>query len=156
MKALKRKLGIEKAEERLGLDKVYAMRDKMSDKQLSDALKRASTEEAIKKILSSRAEEKSSKKTKESETKTTTEQKSKDSSSTKDKPLSGTVEGEGTSRSSFNDSTRKTSPKPDDYYDPIDSVFVNNTTVSNARNSQQSQIGQNYIYDLLLLEDKSR
>lgn len=51
MKALKQKLGVEKVEQRLGLDKIYEMRDKLSDKDLADALKRASTEKAIKKIL---------------------------------------------------------------------------------------------------------
>lgn len=56
MKAVKKQLGLEEAEKRLGLDEVYKMRDKMSDKQLADALKRASTEKAIKKILDENAE----------------------------------------------------------------------------------------------------
>ena len=51
MKLVKKKLGVYKTEERLGLDKVYELRDTLSDKQLSDALKRATTEKAIKKIL---------------------------------------------------------------------------------------------------------
>lgn len=55
MKALKKKLGLEEAEKRLGLDAVYKNRDKLSDKQLTDALKRANTVKAIKKILDDEA-----------------------------------------------------------------------------------------------------
>lgn len=66
MKALKKKLGLEKVEERLGLDKVYEMRDKLSDKQLQDALRRATTEKSIKRILDESKQE-SDKRKKEKE-----------------------------------------------------------------------------------------
>lgn len=58
MKALKKQLGIsgEETAKRLGLEEVYAKRDKLSDKQLTDALKRATTEKAIKKILDENAD----------------------------------------------------------------------------------------------------
>jgi hypothetical protein len=54
MKALKKQLGITKAEPRLTLQDVYNKRDKLSDKALMDALKRANTEKAIKKLLDER------------------------------------------------------------------------------------------------------
>lgn len=54
MKALKKSLGIEKEKKRSTLKDVYNNRDSMSDKDLADALKRATTEEAIHKILVSR------------------------------------------------------------------------------------------------------
>lgn len=57
MKALKKKFGLEEVEKHIGLDKVYEMRDKLSDKELSDALKRASTEKTIKKMLDESAQE---------------------------------------------------------------------------------------------------
>lgn len=57
MKALKKKLGIkeiEKEVKRSTLKELYDKRDKLSDKELSDALKRASTEDAIENILKRR------------------------------------------------------------------------------------------------------
>lgn len=162
MKALKRQLGIEKVEKRLGLDKVYEMRDKLSDKQLADALKRASTEKAIKKILDEAAEETGKKQTKtvsddvkkESDKKASKEKKT--AASKQDDRVSGTVEGEGTSRSKMKDDAKfEKREKSSDYYDPIDSYFVNDTPVSDVRNSSQANVGRLYINDLLLLEDKS-
>lgn len=55
MKALKKQLGIEKAEKRLGLDEIYKKRDSLTSNQLSEALKRANTEKAIKRILDENA-----------------------------------------------------------------------------------------------------
>lgn len=57
IKALKKKFGLEEVEKHIGLDKIYEMRDKLSDKELSDALKRASTEKTIKKMLDESAQE---------------------------------------------------------------------------------------------------
>ena len=57
MKSLKKKLGIkeiEKEVKRSTLKELYDKRDKLSDKELSDALKRASTEDAIENILKRR------------------------------------------------------------------------------------------------------
>lgn len=51
MKALKKKLGLEEVEERLGLEKAYKLKDKLSDKQLQEVLRRTNTERAMKKIL---------------------------------------------------------------------------------------------------------
>ena len=57
MKLVKKKLGLEEVEKKLGLDEAYKLRDQLSDKQLSDALKRANTEKAIKKMLDDAGEE---------------------------------------------------------------------------------------------------
>ena len=51
MKAFKKKMGFETEPKRLSLKEVYNKRNNLSDKVLSDALKRATTEKAIKKIL---------------------------------------------------------------------------------------------------------
>lgn len=75
----------------------------------------------------------------------------------KPETVTGTVEGEGTSRSSMKDnSTHQKKEKSSNYYDPIDTHFVNDTSVYEVRNSEQARIGQSYINELFLLEDKSR
>lgn len=52
MKAVRKKLfGTEETEEPFNLSKIYKNKDKLSDNELSAALKRANTEKAIKKIL---------------------------------------------------------------------------------------------------------
>lgn len=161
MKALKKQLGLEKAEKRLGLDKVYEMRDKLSDKQLQDALKRASTEKAIKKILDEReAERKTStssnegvKQTSSTENKNTKSSKTEQSKS--DESLKGTVEGKGNSKSNIKneqDQTYQKKEKPDDYYDPIDSTFADDT-VSGVPATTRST-GSKYVNDILLIEEK--
>lgn len=158
MKALKKQLGIEKTEKRLGLDKVYEMRDKLSDKQLTDALKRASTEKAIKKILDENAEE--AKKARPSGT--ASEEKKSDSatktSDTKkdDDRVSGEVFGEGTSSSKYkNDSSHTKNEKSADYYDPNDVEFVKDTKISDVPSTVISS-GRSYMNELLLLEDKKK
>ena len=162
VKALKKRLGLEKAEKRLGLDKVYEMRDKLSDKQLQDALKRASTEKAIKKILDEReAERKTSTSSNESNKQTSsTESKNTKSSKTEqsksDEPLKGTVEGKGNSKSNIKndqDQTYQKKEKPDDYYDPIDITFSGDTTVSGVPATTRST-GSKYVNDILLIEEK--
>ena len=153
MKALKKQLGLEKTEKRLGLDKVYEMRDKLSDKQLQDALKRASTEKAIKKILDEREAER---KTSTSSTESKNTKSSKTEQSKSDEPLKGTVEGKGNSKSNIKndqDQTYQKKEKPDDYYDPIDTTFSGDTTVSGVPAATRST-GSKYVNDILLIEEK--
>ena len=153
MKALKKQLGLEKTEKRLGLDKVYEMRDKLSDKQLQDALKRASTEKAIKKILDEREAER---KTSTSSTESKNTKSSKTEQSKSDEPLKGTVEGKGNSKSNIKndqDQTYQNKEKPDDYYDPIDITFSGDTTVSGVPATTRST-GSKYVNDILLIEEK--
>ena len=162
MKALKKQLGLEKAEKRLGLDKVYEMRDKLSDKQLQDALKRASTEKAIKKILDEREAERKTNTSSNEGTKQTSFTESKNTKSSKteqsksDEPLKGTVEGKGNSKSNIKndqDQTYQKKEKPDDYYDPIDITFSGDTTVSGVPATTRST-GSKYVNDILLIEEK--
>lgn len=162
MKALKKQLGLEKTEKRLGLDKVYEMRDKLSDKQLQDALKRASTEKAIKKILDEREAERKTSTSSNEGTKQTSSTKSKNTKSSKteqsksDEPLKGTVEGKGNSKSNIKndqDQTYQKKEKPDDYYDPIDITFSGDTTVSGVPAATRST-GSKYVNDILLIEEK--
>ena len=153
MKALKKQLGLEKTEKRLGLDKVYEMRDKLSDKQLQDALKRASTEKAIKKILDEREAER---KTSTSSTESKNTKSSKTEQSKSDESLKGTVEGKGNSKSNIKndqDQTYQKKEKPDDYYDPIDITFSGDTTVSGVPATTRST-GSKYVNDILLIEEK--
>lgn len=161
MKALKKQLGLEKTEKRLGLDKVYEMRDKLSDKQLQDALKRASTEKAIKKILDEREAERKTSTSSNEGTKQTSSTESKNTKSSKteqsksDEPLKGTVEGKGNSKSNIKneqDQTYQKKEKPDDYYDPIDSTFADDT-VSGVPAATRST-GSKYVNDILLIEEK--
>ena len=162
MKALKKQLGLEKTEKRLGLDKVYEMRDKLSDKQLQDALKRASTEKAIKKILDEREAERKTSTSSNEDTKQTSSTESKNTKSSKteqsksDEPLKGTVEGKGNSKSNIKndqDQTYQKKEKPDDYYDPIDITFSGDTTVSGVPATTRST-GSKYVNDILLIEEK--
>ena len=162
MKALKKQLGLEKTEKRLGLDKVYEMRDKLSDKQLQDALKRASTEKAIKKILDEREAERKTSTSSNEGTKQTSSTESKNTKSSKteqsksDEPLKGTVEGKGNSKSNIKndqDQTYQKKEKPDDYYDPIDITFSGDTTVSGVPATTRST-GSKYVNDILLIEEK--
>lgn len=162
MKALKKQLGLEKAEKRLGLDEVYKMRDKLSDKQLQDALKRASTEKAIKKILDEREAERKTSTSSNEGTKQTSSTESKNTKSSKteqsksDEPLKGTVEGKGNSKSNIKneqDQTYQKKEKPDDYYDPIDSIFADDT-VSGVPAATRST-GSKYVNDILMLEEKN-
>lgn len=162
MKALKKQLGLEKTEKRLGLDKVYEMRDKLSDKQLQDALKRASTEKAIKKILDEREAERKTSTSSNEGTKQTSSTESKNTKSSKteqsksDEPLKGTVEGKGNSKSNIKndqDQTYQKKEKPDDYYDPIDITFSGDTTVSGVPAATRST-GSKYVNDILLIEEK--
>ena len=153
MKALKKQLGLEKTEKRLGLDKVYEMRDKLSDKQLQDALKRASTEKAIKKILDEREAER---KTSTSSTESKNTKSSKTEQSKSDETLKGTVEGKGNSKSNIKndqDQTYQKKEKSDDYYDPIDTTFSGDTTVSGVPVTTRST-GSKYVNDILLIEEK--
>ena len=162
MKALKKQLGLEKAEKRLGLDKVYEMRDNLSDKQLQDALKRASTEKAIKKILDEREAERKTSTSSNEGTKQTSSTESKNTKSSKteqsksDEPLKGTVEGKGNSKSNIKndqDQTYQKKEKPDDYYDPIDITFSGDTTVSGVPATTRST-GSKYVNGILLIEEK--
>ena len=162
MKALKKQLGLEKTEKRLGLDKVYEMRDKLSDKQLQDALKRASTEKAIKKILDEREAERKTSTSSNEGTKQTSSTESKNTKSSKteqsksDETLKGTVEGKGNSKSNIKndqDQTYQKKEKPDDYYDPIDITFSGDTTVSGVPATTRST-GSKYVNDILLIEEK--
>ena len=162
MKALKKQLGLEKTEKRLGLDKVYEMRDKLSDKQLQDALKRASTEKAIKKILDEREAERKTSTSSNEGTKQTSSTESKNTKSSKteqsksDEALKGTVEGKGNSKSNIKndqDQTYQKKEKPDDYYDPIDITFSGDTTVSGVPATTRST-GSKYVNDILLIEEK--
>ena len=162
MKALKKQLGLEKTEKRLGLDKVYEMRDKLSDKQLQDALKRASTEKAIKKILDEREAERKTSTSSNEGTKQTSSTESKNTKSSKteqsksDEALKGTVEGKGNSKSNIKndqDQTYQKKEKPDDYYDPIDTTFSGDTTVSGVPATTRST-GSKYVNDILLIEEK--
>ena len=162
MKALKKQLGLEKTEKRLGLDRVYEMRDKLSDKQLQDALKRASTEKAIKKILDEREAERKTSTSSNEGTKQTSSTESKNTKSSKteqsksDEPLKGTVEGKGNSKSNIKndqDQTYQKKEKPDDYYDPIDITFSGDTTVSGVPATTRST-GSKYVNDILLIEEK--
>ena len=162
MKALKKQLGLEKTEKRLGLDKVYEMRDKLSDKQLQDALKRASTEKAIKKILDEREDERKTSTSSNEGTKQTSSTESKNTKSSKteqsksDEPLKGTVEGKGNSKSNIKNDQNQTyqkKEKPDDYYDPIDITFSGDTTVSGVPATTRST-GSKYVNDILLIEEK--
>lgn len=76
---------------------------------------------------------------------------------TKAETVTGTVEGEGTSRSNMKDnSTYQKKEKPSNYYDPIDSYFIEDMPVHEVRSSEPARIGQSYINELFLLEDKSR
>ena len=162
MKALKKQLGLEKAEKRLGLDKVYEMRDKLSDKQLQDALKRASTEKAIKKILDEREDERKTSTSSNEGTKQTSSTESKNTKSSKteqsksDEPLKGTVEGKGNSKSNIKndqDQTYQKKEKSSDYYDPIDTTFSGDTTVSGVPATTRST-GSKYVNNILLIEEK--
>jgi len=128
MKALKKQLGITKAEEKLGLDKIYAMKDKMSDKQLADALKRASTEKALKKILDENAAEAKA-----------AAQKQVD---------------EYNAKLQKENEPDKSSPYSKSGDELTDARLVVDTPMSEVRNSEQALIGQTYIAGLL--EDKSK
>lgn len=52
-KALKKKLGLEKAEKRLGLEEAYNKRDKLETSKLKEVLNRARTENDMKKLIDS-------------------------------------------------------------------------------------------------------
>lgn len=124
---------------------------KYSSKQLQDAAARFNNESKIKEYA---AKEKADK---ESVKSSATENKTNKSADTKSEKVSGIVEGEGTSRSNIkNDTGFKKKEKASDYYDPIDSHFVNDTPMSEVRNSEQARKGHDYVNDLFLLEDKSR
>ncbi len=65
------------------------------------------------------------------------------------KVYTGKVSGKGTSTRKTENSKKE---KPADYYDPIETEFVNNTTVSNARNTSAYRTGLSYIERLLLTD----
>lgn len=125
MKALKKKLGLEEAEKRLGLDEVYKNRDKLSDKQLTEALKRANTEKAIKKILDDNADA----------AKAAAQKKVDEYNAQREREASSNV----------------SSPYRVKGKNVVDSVLSTNskTTMSEARGSETLQIGQRYIAGLL-------
>lgn len=136
---------------------------KLSSQQLKEASSRFTYEDNIKKRANEeKANRESSKNTTngddaKSTKSSATENKTNKSTDTKSEKVSGTVEGEGTSRSNIkNDKGFEKKEKPSDYYDPIDVRFVNETPMSTVRNSEQARIGQSYINELFLLEDKSR
>lgn len=115
---------------------------KLTSKQLQDVNVRFTNEDKIKeRAANERAAREADKKAAES----------------KAEKATGTVEGEGTSRSKMkNDTGFEKKQKSADYYDPIDSRFVNDTPMSEVRKSEQARIGHDYVNELFLLEDKSR
>ena len=145
MKSLKKKFGIEKDDEpkRLSLKEVYAKRNKLSDKVLSDALKRANTEKTIKKMLD---EEESERK----KNQTTNDSKPNDS-----KPKNN--------ESATDDSTTQNSTKPKekksksrDAYDFTERVIDEylpkdwgEIVVDALDSSGLTTVGQAYVTELL-------
>ena len=70
--------------------------------------------------------------------------------------MKGTVEGKGNSKSNIKndqDQTYQKKEKPDDYYDPIDTTFSGDTTVSGVPAATRST-GSKYVNDILLIEEK--
>lgn len=133
---------------------------KLSSQQLKEASSRFTYEDNIKKRADNEKANRESSKTATNDDSTkssATENKTNKSTDTKSEKVSGTVEGEGTSRSNIkNNKGFEKKEKSSDYYDPIDVRFVNDTPMSEVRNSEQARIGQSYINELFLLEDKSR
>lgn len=126
-----------------------------------DALKKEFNVKNYKKQINELDKYFENEKSSKSSAKPNTENQNKSDSSannaqTKEKPLSGTVQGEGSSNKSSN---TKTNSKPSDYYDPIDADFTDVTrdsSASSAGSSPQAKAGQNYVQSLLALEYKPR
>ena len=94
------------------------------------------------------------KQTSSTESKNTKSSKTEQSKS--DEALKGTVEGKGNSKSNIKndqDQTYQKKEKPDDYYDPIDTTFSGDTTVSGVPATTRST-GSKYVNDILLIEEK--
>lgn len=159
MKAFKKQLGlnVEPVSKAFDINDVYKKMGTMSSEEVKKAAERVGNMDKIKS-----AWEKANKgqdNDDSSNTNTSKEKKAAEETSSnkteKTESVSGTVEGDGTSRSKMKNDTGYTKKeKSADYYDPIDSQFVNDTPVSEVRNSETAQIGQNYIAGLL--EDKSK
>ena len=84
------------------------------------------------------------------------EKKKQQEQSKSDEALKGTVEGKDNSKSNIKndqDQAYQKKEKPDDYYDPIDTTFSGDTTVSGVPATTRST-GSKYVNDILLIEEK--
>lgn len=155
MKAFKKQLGlnVDPVSKAFDINDVYKKMNTMSSEEVKKAAERVGNMDKIKS-----AWEKANKGQDDgtsSNTNNSSNKPDKNDQTEKSEPFSGSVEGEGTSRSKMKNDTGYTKKeKSSDYYNPIDSQFVNDTPVSEVRNSEVTQIGQNYIAGLL--EDKSK
>lgn len=156
MKALKKKLFGEAAKNySMPLDKIWKIKDTLSNDELDRAIKRSNLEKKIKKALDEAAEanakvkQKSDQKTSTDDTPKTDRNKTETSSNkTSSKNTKPKVEvfGEGTSKYDFK-------AQNDDIVIDVDN-FVSDTKFSTAKNTSYYQLGQSRV--TALLEDKSR
>lgn len=167
MKAFKKQLGlnVDPVSKAFDINDVYKKMNTMSSEEVKKAAERVGNMDKIKSAwekankgpddgTSSNTNNSSNKPDKNDQTEKS-KSTDKNDKTEKSESFSGTVEGEGTSRSKMKNDTGYTKKeKSSDYYNPIDSQFVNDTPVSEVRNSEVTQIGQNYIAGLL--EDKSK
>lgn len=156
MKALKKKLFGEAAKNySMPLDKIWKIKDTLSNEELSKAVKRSNLEKTIKEALDEAAKA-NAKVKKNSDQKTSTDDTSKtdqnkteassDKSSHKNTKPKVEVFGEGTSKYDFK-------AQNDDIIIDVDN-FVSDTKFSTAKNTSYYQLGQSRV--TALLEDKSR
>lgn len=162
MKALKKKLGFETEPSRLSLREVYDKRNSLSDKTLSDALRRAKYEKEIKELLDdmdkikndakTNADKQKDSKTKEKpkdskpkddNTKTNESKKSDSSKNTKEKTkdekvYTGEVFGKGTSRYKETDNS------------PIIDIDFEDLDYRSPTSTEYARIGEKRVKRLLL------
>lgn len=130
----------------LGLDEKQAKDDLSELKKEVDRLELNKRKAVAEDYFNSRAEKKQKQ---ENKSKETSSNKTKDAKSEDDvEHVTGTVVGEGTSKRSSNDKSSTTNS------DPIN-VKWRDVPVDDVPDSTRSS-GQNYINNLLMLEDKSR
>lgn len=115
------------------------------DQRAEKAAKKAAEEKAEKEIEKTinKAEKKAAKSAKKMEREANKAEREAN------KVYTGKVTGEGTSKRNSENTTKK---KPSDYYDPIDTEFVDDTPVSNVRNTNAYRAGLSYIERLLLTD----
>lgn len=156
MKALKKKLFGEAAKNySMPLDKIWKIKDTLSNEELSKAVKRSNLEKTIKEALdeaakaNAKVKQNSDQKKSTDDTSKTDQNKteaSSDKSSHKNTKPKVEVFGEGTSKYDFK-------AQNDDIIIDVDD-FVSDTKCSTAKNTSYYQLGQSRV--TALLEDKSR
>lgn len=135
-KAVKKSLGLTEVESRLPLKEVYALRDTLPDKALSDALKRANTEKAIKKIIDEDEGKSSSSQNSKENTKSSDKESDAKTSSSKSERVNAEFVG-----------YRKTS-----HSDPIDAEW----TEVKTSNTSDKYYDAGYNFVTALLEESKK